>query len=1011
MSLIRKSFGLLLLSIALGTIPLKAQFYLNGEDPARVKWNKIKGKNYTVIYPREIDSLAKRYLFLLEKSRNSVLAGLNINPKPLPVVLHPYTVKSNGMVVWTPKRMELYTQPPADAYAQNWETQLVLHETRHVGQISHFTKGIYKVGYALLGEQVTGIGVGVYPSRWFLEGDAVVSETELSNSGRGRDASFMEYYRAAFLQGHYRDWDRWRYGSYKHYTPDIYPLGYLITSTIRYRTGVYDYPGKVLDYMVKRFYNPGVDDAIYKKITGYRTIENFPAGVKIMDSIWRSELPLRGEFTNLQSLQHKKETYSTSYQNTVALSADSTLYIKSSYSQPTSLVLLSSNPEFGKKNKLGEKRLKAFSSNVEGFQLSPKRKIYFTEIINSARWQQESFNRLFYYDLATNKIKKLSGRTSYNSPTLNKQGDSVAVIEYPVKGGSNITLLDAESGKKYLSIPAPYHAQLTECAWIRGELFSFGITGKGMGLFKIDIAGAKELAGDQTERQDWDNLWKRVIDEQDMSFQSVNNCGDTIYFSSGIDGVTNIYMYNTQNGDFKRLTNSQYGVYDPSISGTQMFLSEMGLNGFSPVKTALQREISSGYAVELKNGKLTSEYKFAVAEELSRQANAALAERGIKRLQSEDILPAGEQGVQQQAEFNDSLQVKRYNKLWHLFRIHSWGPAYYNVDRIMAGSFDKLYDVLSWGATVYSQNTLGTAVTMLGYSYYKGFHAGHLNFTYSGLYPVFELSADINADDRYSLKKIVKNNRFEIQRNFLNSPLIETSLRAYIPFTFNSHGWQRGLTPQLQWEFNNNEIYNYKKEKFQYRNQANAAIQYYQMRLIATGAIFPKWGASVVVRGGMAPGDGENFGEVASAYTYGYLPGFASKQGIKLSVSYQKQFIDGKNFYLDNLVSMPRGYVDDLYGKSYFKATFDYAIPVYLGDVHISWLAYLKRLQIIPFADFAIMDKTNLYTYGADVLLDAIFFHIGTPVSIGVRYGRNGNNGNLPVDKNAVQMLFKIALQ
>ncbi|MEF9931440.1 MAG: hypothetical protein RR770_03945, partial [Bacteroidales bacterium] len=174
MSLSLKFFCPFLLLILLGIQPLKAQYYLTGEDPARAKWRKIKGENYTVIYPNEIDSLAKKYLWLLESNRNSVLAGLNINPKPIPVVLHPYTVKSNGMVVWTPKRMELYTQPSKNTYSQAWDKQLVLHETRHVGQISHFTKGIYKVGYVIIGEQITGAGVGVYPSKWMMEGDAVV---------------------------------------------------------------------------------------------------------------------------------------------------------------------------------------------------------------------------------------------------------------------------------------------------------------------------------------------------------------------------------------------------------------------------------------------------------------------------------------------------------------------------------------------------------------------------------------------------------------------------------------------------------------------------------------------------------------------------------------------------------------------------------------------------------------------------------------------------------------------
>ena len=60
----------------------------------------------------------------------------------------------------------------------------------------------------------TGIGVGLYPSKAFLEGDAVIAETELTNAGRGRNADFMMYLRAAYLNGDYRDWDKWNFGSF-----------------------------------------------------------------------------------------------------------------------------------------------------------------------------------------------------------------------------------------------------------------------------------------------------------------------------------------------------------------------------------------------------------------------------------------------------------------------------------------------------------------------------------------------------------------------------------------------------------------------------------------------------------------------------------------------------------------------------------------------------------------------------------------------------------------------------
>ena len=221
------------------------------------------------------------------------------------VIINPYTVNSNGMVTWAPKRMEIYSQPPSDGYAQNWEEQLVYHETRHVGQIDHFSKGIFSVLDKILGEQINGLGVGVYVSKWFMEGDAVVTETQFTNTGRGREASFLEYYRLAELSGHRRDWNRWRYGSYKHYTPGPYEFGYVMQSTVRFRVDMYDYPGKMLDRVVKRFYNPWANTQFDAKYTGNPTQSNLSVGLSFMNTLWKEDLEKRGKLSETHILHQK----------------------------------------------------------------------------------------------------------------------------------------------------------------------------------------------------------------------------------------------------------------------------------------------------------------------------------------------------------------------------------------------------------------------------------------------------------------------------------------------------------------------------------------------------------------------------------------------------------------------------------------------------------------------------------------------------------------------------------
>jgi hypothetical protein len=181
------------------------QFFSLGNDPGRAVWRYYKSRDFRVIYPAEADSIAKRYIWLLHELKPYVTKTINAEPRRIDVVLHPYTVMSNGMVGVAPRRMELFTTPSfTDDYVDSWEKHLVIHELRHVGQISKFEKGVFRPLRWIAGEQAVAAGVGLYMSQWTLEGDAVVSETEFTSAGRGRDPDHLVYYRAAFLNGDYR---------------------------------------------------------------------------------------------------------------------------------------------------------------------------------------------------------------------------------------------------------------------------------------------------------------------------------------------------------------------------------------------------------------------------------------------------------------------------------------------------------------------------------------------------------------------------------------------------------------------------------------------------------------------------------------------------------------------------------------------------------------------------------------------------------------------------------------
>ena len=986
---------LLLTLIALFPIVAQGQFVESGGVSSKTRWMQAQGETFKVIYPKGADSMAVRYLWLLEQNKQAVMLGLGgIKPAKIPVVLYNNTVNSNGMVVWAPKRMELYTLPPQQTYPVRWDEQLAVHESRHVGQITHFTKGIFRLGSVIAGEQAPAIGVGIYPSRWFLEGDATVAETELSNAGRGRSAEFMEYYRAAFLDGDARNWYRWKLDSYKYYTPDRYTFGYLIGSTLRYKTGNYDYAGELLPQMVKNFYNPNVRNASYRKVADGTPKSYFAQGQQMMTQYWKDELPKRGTFDNPENVLAEREKGYMEYFSPVKMGNDSILYIRHGFQHHAQLVLVSGGKE---------SVIKGISSNVTamcGFGDY----IYYIEKVSDARWSNQVYGELFRYNLKTKEIKKYGKKNWYAGVQVSGNGELLQVVEHLPQGGSQIKILKASDGEVKGVYQAPCNAQIASAAWLGEDLYVFCITDNGLGLFKLH-----------------DGEWSVEIQEHSATMEDLRSNGSQLYFVSDMDGVRNIYGYTPDTGELARLTNSKYGATEPLLDNGNLYYSSLELGGRFPVRVEASAAANCGseFNPQLVGKRLAGQYRYFVADELTRQASQALKAKGLLAEEGENGTGIVKFRVPYEA-FRDSVELRSYNKLLHTFRFHSWAPFYYNVDKILEEDYDNLHEVLSVGATAYSQNTLGTAVTMLGYSYNKGYHAGHFKMLWKGWYPVVQFEADINADDHYMVKLVKDSLGIKQQYQKQDSPLVETGATVYIPWNLSSRGWNRQLVPQLKWEMSNNGFYSYEDRAYKNANYLTAAVQYSQMRDIAHSGIYPKWGFGGYAAWRGALDAGENMGSQGCWRVYGYVPGLAPGHGVKLSYTSQTQNNAGKMYYMGNIASMPRGYTDDVYGEEYRMFSADYAFPIYLGDVNVMKVAYLKRLQVIPFIDYATNTKvadsrgrsvtTALYSYGSTVLVDLAPFSIGMELSVGFRYSINGNNGGLKVPSSNCQVMVSTSL-
>ena len=203
-----------------------AQYYDTGQDPASLKWKQIKTGRFTVIYPEQYGREGIAYARSLDEAYSKLTSLFPERKFHIPVVIHSYSIQSNGYVAWAPKRMELYPTPEQNTIPLAPEIQLTTHELTHVLQMTSLNRGFSRAMSFLVGEQFTGIVSSLLPM-WFLEGDAVFAESALTQSGRGRIPSFQKPLKALLVENKKRyKYDKILNGSFRDFVPDNYESGY-----------------------------------------------------------------------------------------------------------------------------------------------------------------------------------------------------------------------------------------------------------------------------------------------------------------------------------------------------------------------------------------------------------------------------------------------------------------------------------------------------------------------------------------------------------------------------------------------------------------------------------------------------------------------------------------------------------------------------------------------------------------------------------------------------------------
>ena len=958
--MIRRIFAILL-AVALSALPVAAQFYNSGNESAVLRWRQITTQDYKVVYPEGLDSLARLYAAQLERVKIpvSVTAGYTPNQcyrKPLPVILHPWTAHANGMVAWTPSRMELYTTPDfSNPLPTPWIADLVTHESRHVSQMQFSHEKAYRVYNILFGQLFSGAMDILYCGPAFYEGDAVVAETELSLSGRGRKAEFLEYYRAAFRDGDTRNWWKWRYGSLKNYTPDHYTVGYITAAGMR---SIYDAPDFTARYY-QRFFNKKCwhfplfnYQKTVKETTGKKFKEAFAEITDTLQQRWSRDEAARAPFQTEERLTPAARHY-TDFHGTCIL--DSLIYsIRTGTAVSPELVCIAPD---------GVKTVRPFAHSTSQLKEDKANgRIWWSEVVSDTRWDMVTYSEIWYLD-ADGKRHRFQPRTRWYNPPVSPDGSRLAVTEYAWNGEAYLVVLDIATGSELERFRAPDGLQPVESEWVGNNLYVCGITDEGQGIYGVCEG------------------FRRLLDCGNNVVKQLFVHDEALCFVSDLNGVDELYSYIPGAVAAYRISNTVGGAtsFRFAPDGTMVYSAQKRDGRF--VCTTAPEDLLAPVRVDF-----TRRHRYEFAEELA----------------------AGGPGPVGYTEV-EVPESRPYRKLANAFRVHSWAPVYVDYDAVEDMSFETLTSSAGLGAIAFMQNELSTLQGSVAYNadYSSGgwTHKGEGKISYYGLYPVIELGASVSSDKPnwyYLLHSFGNFSRYlSLTHEQLDgAPYVNANLRIYLPLSFSSGGWYRGIVPQVRWGVSNNII---SKGHSAPLNRLSASLRGYAVKSTPSTCVYPKLGAGAEIGWSGRPGAMGIFEPNAYIHGYGYLPGFMDTHGLRVAGTLQLPHGDAP--FKERYVSVtPRGMgeYDDF--KSSITTypvqslvTLDYAFP--FAPLDWSWMgpvAYLRNLECTLHGDYGYYGgasgKQDIHTGGVGAELCMVLGNllwIPYDTRIGVKYYYN----------------------
>ncbi len=902
-----------MLCASLGTV--HAQYYSWGASPSSIKWRRLRTDSIKLIYPDYWQAGAHKALFLFDTIRPYISHGYSYGPARTPVIMQTQNMVSNGVVTYAPKRIELITFPGIDGFAEPWMKQLIAHEYRHSVQFNNINRSTIKAFSTIIGQQGTLIGSLLLPS-WFMEGDAVMTETQMTTYGRALQPSFTMEYRA-MGRINPRTWqiDRWFGGSYKYHIPDHYKMGYQMARWSRAHLGEdiwdeilkysVDYPFFIVPRYIylKRHYNITCAE-IFRRTFG-DLADMWDALPKVDDSARKIDTPI-----------HSYTTYShPQWLN------DSTLVVlKEDLDNETAIYTIDLHS--------GRERLVRRIGRVSSRPALCGNRLYWTEYRQSTVWEERVNSQLCFYDFGCRQLQ--CSRSDYQvflpTPTGN---DALCYVTWDYSGGFAIRRgFDFEEQCYKFADDVEIKGLAWDDATRRLYFIALDQRGAWIGALREDWSGVEEITT------------PRFITISELRAQ-----GGWLYFGSIVSGKDEAHAIELSSGTEYRLTTSTYGSFQPAPnrSGDMVAVTTYDSLGYKPALQRVESPTIQPY------------------QELpTNLVNPPLERWDVINLDDINL-----------AQVVDSARIaatpaKRYRKGLAGINLHSWAPLEMNPLTLMSSNDPDL----NLGATVMSQNLLSSMVCYASWGWSRVMGSRYrIGFDYSGWGPKISFSGTYGGGNRMVYNRPVVGTELPASKR-----AIDLSMVISQPLWLATGHYMRRLTPSVGLKYTNDLFY----EGTTARTGVcllTGSLNYSEYARLAHRDFAPRWGYNVRMSL-LANPFNHNFRTTLMTYAMGYMPGAAPHHSTQLQLAYQAS-LGNRSFGFRGKELFPRGAKYDFTPKRYLASSLEYQAPVAYPDWGIPSILFIRRIRVGAFIDFAQYQTFNtrwyqLFSYGGSVSFDVI---------------------------------------